>query len=561
MYGCQVGLTNLKLPDCPKEILICKPIIYSGKINNDTTRAFFDVNGFYYRIQPVQGLSTGSDEFGIHFDESAKSYLTQGHLQTSIFQLNRKAVNHFDIEQNMLPDVIHHSGFPTFMAGDVVLSVSPKGSEFGKSRLRTAISDGSNVELGHELKFKNFDPHDGWLSHPCLACNGQVLVFASSHDTSYGGTDIFLSIKINEDSYTAPINIGENINTHCDELTPFIDKENKHLYFASNGRENVGGYDIFKSKLDDDFCSKVMSNGANLRELFSKAENVGQPINTVHDEFSPAKYDNDTFYYASNQPLQTNRAMNFNIWVKFRAFKYEEDKLTQDLITSVPEVEADIKKELIIRGRIFDQTTNLLIDSVLLVVRRIAYEKSEISLFSDLHGHFELKLLTDTEYEITVQKPGYYFDTKRILLTDDGINTINLDFYLPQSGIIRINFPLDEYKNPYKHTLDSNGVETARTWQEELDLVTENILLAPDKIDKVILVGHTDDIGTDEYNMSLGLRRVEFIIGELVKRNVPRNILIGRSAGEIEMLERRRDEGIDTYRKRLRRVVIEKYYK
>lgn len=170
-------------------------------------------------------------------------------------------------------------------------------------------------------------------------------------------------------------------------------------------------------------------------------------------------------------------------------------------------------------------------------------------------------MLTDTEYEITAQKPGYYFDTKRINLPDDGINAINLDFYLPQSGIIRINFPLDEYRNPYKHTLDSNGVETERTWQEELDLVAENILLAPDKIDKVILVGHTDDIGTDDYNMSLGLRRVEFIISELVKRNVPRSILIGRSAGEREMLERRKNENIDIYRKRLRRVVIEKYYK
>jgi hypothetical protein len=219
-----------------------------------------------------------------------------------------------------------------------------------------------------------------------------------------------------------------------------------------------------------------------------------------------------------------------------------------------------VKNEIIVKGRVFDANTNIMLDSVMMVLRKVPYEQPEQLLFTDKRGAYSLKLLTETEYEITAQKYGYYFDTKRLIIgNNDEVKEMN--FFLPQSGAIRVNFPLDEYLNPYKYTLDSNGNQTSRTWQEELDLVAENILLAPDKIDKVILVGHTDDIGTDEYNMQLGQRRVEFIIEQLVKRKVPRNILIGRSAGEREQLTRRTNENIDTYRKRLRRVMIDKFYK
>jgi outer membrane protein OmpA-like peptidoglycan-associated protein len=126
---------------------------------------------------------------------------------------------------------------------------------------------------------------------------------------------------------------------------------------------------------------------------------------------------------------------------------------------------------------------------------------------------------------------------------------------------MRINFPLDEYQNPYKYTLDSLGTETNRTWEEELHLLTTNILKSKAKIKKIILVGHTDDIASEEYNIQLGRRRVQFVISELIKLGVPQELLEGRSAGKNEPLTRLDNEDISIYRKRLRRVTLEKILK
>ncbi|MGB9911925.1 MAG: OmpA family protein, partial [Candidatus Kapaibacteriota bacterium] len=75
-----------------------------------------------------------------------------------------------------------------------------------------------------------------------------------------------------------------------------------------------------------------------------------------------------------------------------------------------------------------------------------------------------------------------------------------------------------------------------------------------------VLVGHTDDVGTEEYNLRLGKNRVDFIIKQLVARGVSPEILEGQTAGKSQPLPRRADEDLTTYRKRLRRVEISKIY-
>jgi outer membrane protein OmpA-like peptidoglycan-associated protein len=573
--------TKLVVPDCPIDTAFCTPEPYLRIASDDTTKGYFDRNGYCYRIETVKGILSESDEYAISFDNSGNAFLTRAIVGNhTILPLRRNAVNNFKTSGKQLSDNNANVGFADFDNNIMVFAKSPLGMDFGESRIYTSSNYSSNINNADLIQFDDFQPDGHWISQPCIACNGEVILFASNHDTSYGGTDIVMSVKMPNGKFSAPVNIGRNINTDCDELTPFIDPKGNFMLFSSNGRDNVGGYDLFKSDLAPDFCKQIKSGNRNFDESFGQAVNLGKPINTIHDEIAPMIYSNkdSALYYASNQKVKDFKKQVFNIWVKFKvsdytapdAFYHEEAEIsevqTKDTVITSPEIieppkpEILVKKEIIVKGKVFDAHTNILLDSVMMVLRKVPYEQPEQLLFTDKSGAYSMKLLTETEYEITAQKYGYYFDTKRLIIgNNDAVQEMN--FYLPQSGAIRVNFPLDEYLNPYKFTLDSNGNQTSRTWQEELDLVAENILLAPDKIDKVILVGHTDDIGTDEYNMQLGQRRVEFIIEQLVKRQVPRNILIGRSAGEREQLTRRYNENIDTYRKRLRRVMIDKFYK
>jgi outer membrane protein OmpA-like peptidoglycan-associated protein len=123
---------------------------------------------------------------------------------------------------------------------------------------------------------------------------------------------------------------------------------------------------------------------------------------------------------------------------------------------------------------------------------------------------------------------------------------------------LRINFPTDIFDNPYRYTLDSNGVETVQTWQMQLDNLAENIIKSKDKLKIIVLTGHTDDIGSAGYNLTLGKKRVDFVKDELIKRGVPEALLETKSAGKSKPLVKRETEEIEMYRMRLRRVELSK---
>ncbi len=84
-----------------------------------------------------------------------------------------------------------------------------------------------------------------------------------------------------------PRNIGGLINTKYDEEGVFITADGKYLYFASQGHNSMGGFDIFRSERLD--------NGG-----WSAPENLGYPINTPDDEvFYITDLSGDYGYYST----------------------------------------------------------------------------------------------------------------------------------------------------------------------------------------------------------------------------------------------------------------------
>lgn len=110
-----------------------------------------------------------------------------------------------------------------------------------------------------------------WVIHQ----NGQeILYFASDREGGYGEMDIWYTTRaIDSDDmdFTYPINAGADINTIGDEITPFYDLKNNTLYFSSNGKVTLGGWDVFQAK------------GA--LDQWEPTQNLGSPINSAADEF------------------------------------------------------------------------------------------------------------------------------------------------------------------------------------------------------------------------------------------------------------------------------------
>ena len=131
---------------------------------------------------------------------------------------------------------------------------------------------------------KNINTTD-WESHGFISEDGNQLIFASDRPGGFGGLDLYISRKVNGD-WGPAVNLGPEINTQFNEDRPYLINNGKTLFFSSQGHENMGGYDLFRSDLQ--------SNG-----LWSIPKNLGYPINTPDDDifFMPVG-DGKSGYYS-----------------------------------------------------------------------------------------------------------------------------------------------------------------------------------------------------------------------------------------------------------------------
>ncbi len=126
-------------------------------------------------------------------------------------------------------------------------------------------------------------------THASLSADGKYLYFTSDRPGGFGGLDIYVSEKLRNGVWGPARNLGNAVNTKYSEEGPFIHPDGKTLYFSSKGHENLGGYDIFKS---------TKTNFG----TWTKAENIGYPINTVgNDVFYMPTADGQRAYYSSQK--------------------------------------------------------------------------------------------------------------------------------------------------------------------------------------------------------------------------------------------------------------------
>ena len=123
---------------------------------------------------------------------------------------------------------------------------------------------------------KNLGPNvnsPDWESQPSLSADGRTLYFVSDRRGGQGRRDIWISILDAKGTWSRARNLGKDVNTIYDEISPFIHVNNQTLYFATNGLTGYGGYDIFYLERGND-------------GKWSKTVNMGGPINNHEDQFS-----------------------------------------------------------------------------------------------------------------------------------------------------------------------------------------------------------------------------------------------------------------------------------
>lgn len=378
------------------------------------------------------------------------------------------------------------------------------------------------------------DDPEAWDGHPAMSPNNQWLIFASNRPGSLQSTDLWYTRKRADGSFE-PARALHGANTYCDEISPsFLPQSPMTLMFSSAGHSSFGGYDAFAAELEQQGDSLVVR----------KVVNLGSPINSGYDEIFPVMSPNGTdIYVASNRISGRDPARrDFDVFVAF-----------QQISGSQPLAR--------LTGRVVNSQTHEPVVDAEVVAREATSRHVYATARTDTNGAYTLSIPVSTPVQVTAQSDTLFYDSYSVVVPETSANKVverTEPIALSKSFILRINFPTAEFSNPYGTTLDSNGVETSRAWQTEIDELAASVASSTTMVTRIVLVGHTDDVDTDESNRILGKRRVEFVIEKLVERGVPRSILEGRSEGEQQLLERRKGESLDTWRKRCRRVELMK---
>lgn len=91
-------------------------------------------------------------------------------------------------------------------------------------------------------------------------------------DSIQGKMDIFTSYKL-LDGWSNPVSISKLINTSANENYPFLLLDGVTLYFASDGENSIGGYDLFVTRFDPS------------TNTYLSPENVGFPFNSTANDY------------------------------------------------------------------------------------------------------------------------------------------------------------------------------------------------------------------------------------------------------------------------------------
>lgn len=203
-------------------------------------------------------------------------------------------VTEYDISEEEWTTAGGVSGAVNSPQYDAVLSVAPSGDEmFVYRNNANSAGDifvskylGSNDEWMAPEKMPRPINSSYFESSCSITADGKFFYFISERPEGLGQGDIYVSEKGSNGSWSKPKNLGKVVNTELDEKFVFIHPNGKTLFFASDGHQTMGSYDIFRSEF---------VNGQ-----WSIPVNLGYPINTVNEESTfSLRGDNQRLYIAA----------------------------------------------------------------------------------------------------------------------------------------------------------------------------------------------------------------------------------------------------------------------
>lgn len=318
-------------------------------------------------------------------------------------------------------------------------------------------------------------------SNPSLSQDGKTLYFSSNMPGGLGGNDIWKSTINSDGSYGNPENLGSKINTEGNESFPFIAQDNNILYFASSGKQGLGGLDVFEITL---------TNG-------TEAINLGKPINSEKDDFA-FTFDTEKNYGF----LSSNREKSDDI--------YQAMPICG--LTTIATITNHENGNPIANAKV------TILDSE---------KKIVASEMTNQNGEVKYKLNCEKEYTLSAEKSGYDTNSSQISKTSL-TTTVKISLGLIPTPVIITEKEIILSPIYFEYNKSNITQDGAFELDKLVAVMNENSKFV------IFAKSHTDNRGSDAYNNNLSDQRAKATVEYIISKGIDAGRISGKGMGKTE---------------------------
>ncbi|MBT1689620.1 OmpA family protein [Dawidia soli] len=380
-----------------------------------------------------------------------------------------------------------------------------------------------------------------------ISADGRKLIFTAcvGRPDIIGSCDLYESHRIGSD-WTKPVNLGPNVNSTAWESQPSLSADGRTLYFVSDRRAGMGRRDIWMATLDD-------------YDRWTKAVNVGKPVNSPFDEISPFIHaNNHTLYFASNglpgfggydiffvekdtagwtNPQNIGAPINshedqFSLFVTADGKKgyYSHEETTgpgtsrsRIFELEFPEGTRLNKKSNYVRGIVRDKQSRQPLAARVELVNLSSNQVVALVTSDSISGEYLMVLPEGADYALYVSKTTYLFKSLHFNYAGPvELRPVEIDVDLEKaavgSGVVLNNIFFDVDRFELKQ-------QSIPELEKIYRFLTDNPTL------KIEISGHTDNSGAAAHNRQLSEKRALSVYNYLISKGIVKNRLIPKGYG------------------------------
>ncbi|MFK7953539.1 MAG: OmpA family protein [Ekhidna sp.] len=327
-----------------------------------------------------------------------------------------------------------------------------------------------------------------WESQPTINADGNRIIFTSTRDGGYGGSDLYMTEKNHLGLWGIPQNLGSTINTPLSDNSPFLAADGKTLYYSTIGHPGMGGADIFYAIFEEGKWSKPI--------------NLGKPINSSGDDTNFSISASGLAYFASSRLDESN----------FDLFQVE----LPDFLKPKPTI--------VVQGIVSNAVNSEPLGALVLIEDINSGELIATNKSNEASGEYLVVLPAGRDYSVSASSQGFFFYSQSFNLPKD---TAYVE--------ITNDIALEPIEKGTKVVINNVFFEVAKAELKPISYVelSKAVDLMKKNGSMVIEVGgHTDNLGGDAANMNLSAKRAQSVVDYMVLAGIDASRLVAKGYGE-----------------------------